>query len=578
MTLLINNAVVANKDGWTNGNISTGQQYSGAPDNAYLDFYQVTKDIYQTIKDLPAGIYELTAATRTSKTVAVGYIYATTNGVKKTADTEKEGNTGNVLGNGWGWTTLSDIQVINGEMTIGLYAECGTDQWVGADNFQLTMVRAYTDAEVAQLKLPVAIEAAKAVDVTTNVGDAGFQIPTSAADALKAAILTAEGIAATPDLSADEYVAAATALNDAVETFKATEPNAPAADEAFRIVLDKTSSSRHGLALNARQDRNNMGNWNLGSTYAPNDYMLQAFFFTPTANKNEYKIYFVDAEGVKHYFCVGAVYSGGFNDQIRTTEDLEQALAIRVDATSTRGVYNLYNTVYGANIGVDPGFFTTRSDNTYNLIPCPKTDIKLTVTEAEYATIMLPFAAELPTGVEAFTCDAAAETVDGIRVLTLNPATKFEANVPYIVKGTAGTEETLSGYGVYYVASGSYAVSLTSGWLTGVYTSQAAPVGSYVLQNGEAGVGFYAVASGSQPTMGAYRAYLTAEDAAGIRGFIFAEGDATGIEGVTAEDGKLIDVYTISGTLVRSQVAASKALRGLGKGIYVVGGEKKVVK
>lgn len=39
-----------------------------------------------------------------------------------------------------------------------------------------------------------------------------------------------------------------------------------------------------------------------------------------------------------------------------------------------------------------------------------------------------------------------------------------------------------------------------------------------------------------------------------------------------------VDVYTVSGTMVRRKVASSVALKGLAKGVYVIGGKKYVVK
>ncbi len=45
----------------------------------------------------------------------------------------------------------------------------------------------------------------------------------------------------------------------------------------------------------------------------------------------------------------------------------------------------------------------------------------------------------------------------------------------------------------------------------------------------------------------------------------------------TAADSR-VDVYTVSGVLVRRQVASSTALKGLAKGVYVIAGKKHVVK
>jgi len=44
----------------------------------------------------------------------------------------------------------------------------------------------------------------------------------------------------------------------------------------------------------------------------------------------------------------------------------------------------------------------------------------------------------------------------------------------------------------------------------------------------------------------------------------------------TVGDGR-VDVYTISGVLVRRGVDRSAALKGLAKGIYIIGGKKYVV-
>ncbi len=537
---------------------------------------------------LPAGDYVLKVAGRT---VAEAETWLDVNGQKLTfrargengygvdvsgaANFSPDGTYANGAGRGWEWQhmrlTLTEETVITMTATIKTGAN---NAWASFSNMTLLMDEA-TCASLEKSKLQVEIDAAKTVDVTTNVGDAVFQIPTSAATALTEAINKAEGVAATSGLAVNVYETAIADLKAAVATFNATSIKAPAVDEAFRIVVSQESYEKHGYALDCGQTRNNEGGWNIGANHTRNDYMLQAFFFTPTVDKNEFKLHFVDAEGTKHYICTQQVYvASADHSRIRTTEDVDKALAIRIDATSTNGIYRLYNTAHGDIIGVNPGFYTTTTDcaNDFTFVPCPKSEIKLNITAAEYATIILPFAAELPAGVEAYSCgDAAAADEVGYRKLTLTPAEKFEANVPYIVKGAESTT-TLSGYGTYYPEA-----SLTSGWLTGVYTEGAAPAGSYVLQNGDAGVGFYKVEAGSEPTMKPYRAYLNVAEDSNIRGFIFDEGAATGIDGVAAGD-KLVDVYTVSGTLVRSQVAASKALRGLAKGIYVVGGEKKVVK
>ena len=95
-----------------------------------------------------------------------------------------------------------------------------------------------------------------------------------------------------------------------------------------------------------------------------------------------------------------------------------------------------------------------------------------------------------------------------------------------------------------------------------------APVGSYVLQNLEK-VGFYHVAAGAQPTVGANRCYLKLKVPASIKeAYFFNEDDATAIK--TIDNGQQITdnaIYNLAG----------QRLSKMQKGINIVNG-KKVLK
>lgn len=99
----------------------------------------------------------------------------------------------------------------------------------------------------------------------------------------------------------------------------------------------------------------------------------------------------------------------------------------------------------------------------------------------------------------------------------------------------------------------------------------------YKLADGEKGLGFYfAVEGGSSIMNGANKAYLALpENEAQEVNFLALDFGTTGITdtALAAEDVR-VDVYTISGVLVRSEVKASEALDGLSKGIYIVNGKK----
>ena len=198
-----------------------------------------------------------------------------------------------------------------------------------------------------------------------------------------------------------------------------------------------------------------------------------------------------------------------------------------------------------------------KADN-FRLTPVVET-VNVSVSEAGWATMILPFAAAVPEGMTVYSCGA----VDENNILTLNEVNTIEANVPYIIASEPK----------YYVFEGANTAkesSYTSGLLTGVYAEDKAPVGSYVLQNQTDGVAFYKVEDGAQPAVKANRAYLTLSGEAGVnvRAVYFPNSDATGVESVDAAD-VMVDVYTMSGIRVRSNVKKSEALNGL-KGVYIL--------
>ncbi len=125
----------------------------------------------------------------------------------------------------------------------------------------------------------------------------------------------------------------------------------------------------------------------------------------------------------------------------------------------------------------------------------PTVEVVYTLTEAGYGTLILPFDAELPEGLAAYTCTE----LDGSK-LVLQEQTAIRANVPLVMQGTPGI----------YVFRGddiSMEDSYTEGLLTGVY-APATLTGSYVLQNQKGVTGFYPVNAGAPVTVPAYRCYL----------------------------------------------------------------------
>ena len=151
VTGFIKDAAVTGTADWTNGRTGSNQQYAGAPDNTYMDTWNDTRDQNQTII-LPSGYYLLKAATRAHANVSVGYIYANEGNTNLgRADIHKEGASGNLLGNGWGWTYVPFYVDATKEVTIGFKSECGSNKWAGADNFTLVYYTTAASRDAAHL-------------------------------------------------------------------------------------------------------------------------------------------------------------------------------------------------------------------------------------------------------------------------------------------------------------------------------------------------------------------------------------------------------------------------------------------
>lgn len=180
-----------------------------------------------------------------------------------------------------------------------------------------------------------------------------------------------------------------------------------------------------------------------------------------------------------------------------------------------------------------------------------------TVSDAGYATMVIPFDADRPTGVEAFNLTA----VNG-ETITSSSVNAIAANKPVMIKADAATYEfTATGASIAATADGVVA----NGLLNGTYatTTAAAGAANYVLQKNGDDVNFYLV-KGTPATVMPFRAYLTAPTNARALSFDF---NTTGVNGVKVNS-ENAEVYNLNG----QRVAAPQ------KGLYIVNGKKVIVK
>lgn len=196
-------------------------------------------------------------------------------------------------------------------------------------------------------------------------------------------------------------------------------------------------------------------------------------------------------------------------------------------------------------------------------------DLKLTqaytleVTDAKAATLVLPFASKIPSGVSCYTLNYTT----GNNAAKKTPVeTTLPANTPVLINAEKDSYKFVSTATSGVFATGSDPV--TVGALTGVYSEITVLSGSYILYKGEKGLGFYK--SDGSNKVKANRAYLTAESAEGSRMFIGFDDETTGIDSVVKQDTKTADnvYYNLSGQRVANP----------SKGLYIVNGKKVIIK
>ena len=171
---------------------------------------------------------------------------------------------------------------------------------------------------------------------------------------------------------------------------------------------------------------------------------------------------------------------------------------------------------------------------------------------AQYGTFCAPFDVEVPAGVTAYT----VPSIDGNLLNLQEVGGTIPAKTPVVLYAESGLEKVM----FFGLAEEGNPVADV---LTGVYENTVVPVGSYVLQNLNGKVGFYLVAEGKQPTLGANRCYLTVP-ASGVKAFYFDGNDATGISDVDANVDANEVIYNIAGQRINE----------LQKGINIVNGKK----
>lgn len=188
----------------------------------------------------------------------------------------------------------------------------------------------------------------------------------------------------------------------------------------------------------------------------------------------------------------------------------------------------------------------------------------LVIGSAQFSTFVFPYdVAELPTGVKAYNLTFDGTAVKASEVLSIT------ADEPVLINAEPGTYRFNSGLAWWQSVDFSAHTSTTNGALTGVYNTSMpfsyVPVGAYVLQNGEEGLGFYQVTAEDPIKITSFRAYLTAETPARSLSIVFAD-ETTGISEVSVVKDK--NYFNLGGQRVSKPA----------KGLYIMNGKKVMIK
>ena len=411
--------------------------------------------------------------------------------------------------------------------------------------------------------LKAAITEANAHYKGGNWGDGAFQRPASAKESLNTTSAQATYDAATAD---GEGVTSVTeALNNGINTTL----NAPEEGQRFYIKVATEGHSKLGNAVLATlgdTGNNNPTGYGFNANNAVKGHLNQAFTFTQVEG-NLYNISIERPEGTIYltYGSLNGSAAAWATSQLQATTDEEKKGEFKIEATAKEGVLKIFNTVAnnyldcqdGGSLYTDTGIEAEE----FNFVLASETEVTLTISEVGWATLILPFDAELPEGVKALTCAEA----DG-EVLTLTEAGSLKANTPYLMNGAAG-RHTFTGYGL--ADKDSY----TDGLFVGTYVDYqtTADGKTYVLQNNNGNLAFYLVTDAAQPWIRANRCYMTYEATEGEAApmFILSRGeDSTGIE-TTVNGEQTTVIYDLMGRKVSTMEKG---------GMYIVNGKKVVIR
>ena len=171
VTFLIANPTINGSTGWTTSKPNGGN--GPLLNSVSFEYWQSSAakgafDYYQTIKNLPAGKYTVSAEMYNSTNGESGATFSATSGVYASSGNNEVYKLVDVDGTELIKYTTDEITVTNGELRIGIKSQkTMTARWFVADNFSLTFVEAAT-ADDYYTNIEALVNSAKAISGVMN--------------------------------------------------------------------------------------------------------------------------------------------------------------------------------------------------------------------------------------------------------------------------------------------------------------------------------------------------------------------------------------------------------------------------
>lgn len=216
----------------------------------------------------------------------------------------------------------------------------------------------------------------------------------------------------------------------------------------------------------------------------------------------------------------------------------------------------------------------------------PATVIEWTMETPTHGTLFLPFAHDVPEGLEVYAVENVESVVTGANNekkyhhFSLVKVDRIEAHQSYVVTAASGAS-ALRAFGrtadTTYLFAGVPAEAVaTDSPMTGTHDGTEIGAGDYSLCESRTVAYFNRLGDGDVAYVEPAHAYIAADTPGITHAAVYLDRPTddditTGVEGVSVDNmGASVNVYSVTGLLIRQNVAAEEALRNLAPGVYIL--------